>query len=491
MIDSKNTKIICTIGPSSWDPEILEQLIIEGMNLARLNFSHGTHQEKLQQIKNIKAISKKLNKSIGIIADLAGPKLRLGIFSENLLSLHAHKLPDGKQEVGRNPIIILEKDETVQLSISPIESELPIQFDLSVYLKKGQKILLNDGLVELKVLGIKGKVITAIVQNYGYISSNKGVNVPETDLAQTSLTEKDIEDAHFALQNGVDFLALSFVQSAEDLKAARQLIAKHKSKAKIIVKLEKPKAVDNLDKILKATDAVMIARGDLAIEIKAAEVPIVQQEIIRLARQYQKPVIVATQMLESMVENPRPTRAEVSDVANAVLNEVDAVMLSAESANGKYPVEAVKIMKQVIHSVESNPEYKRYIKINWEHMDLENLSLNAIVSSAASLAFHLNARIIAVATASGRTAQLISSFRPTSSILAITHTEEVRNQLTLVWGIKSILVESCDSQDGFCAKIIKKIKDLKLVEKGDKIVLVAGTKVGESGDTNTIKVVKF
>ena len=490
-MQNKNTKIICTVGPSSWDPEVLEQLALEGMDLARLNFSHGTHGEKLKQIKNIKALSKKLNKPIGIIADLAGPKLRLGNFSNELLSLHAQKLPGGQQEIGRNPIVILNKGEKIQLSVSPIEDEIPIQFDLSLYLKKGQKILLNDGLVELKVLAVKGKVISAEVVNSGYISSNKGVNVPETDLGQASVTEKDIEDARFALSQGVDYLALSFVQSADELKIARGLIAKHKSKARIIVKLEKPKAVDNLEKILKATDAVMIARGDLAIEIEAVRVPIVQQEIISLARQYQKPVIVATQMLESMIENPRPTRAEVSDVANAVLIEVDAVMLSAESANGKYPVESVRIMRQVIHSVESNPEYKRYIKINWEHMVEENLPLNAIVSSAASLAYHLNAKIIAVATASGRTAQLISSFRPTSNILAITHSEEIRSQLTLVWGIKSILIEACDSQDEFCTKIIKKIKDLKLVEKGDKIVLVAGTKVGKSGDTNTIKVVKF
>lgn len=466
----KRTKIVCTIGPSSWDYSTLKELAESGMDVARLNFSHGTFEEKGTQLKLVRKISKELGKSLAVLADMPGPKLRLGLF-------------EGKIEI--------QKGETIYLSSDPKEGELPVQFDLSPFLKKKQRIFLNDGLVELLVVGVKGKTIETIAQNSGWVSQKKGVNIPDTLLTGAVFTERDREGTEFAIKLNADYVALSFVQQPSDLDDARAIIKKHKSQAKIIVKLETSQAVENLEEIISAADAVMIARGDLAIETNAAEVPIVQQKILNLARQNQKPVIVATQMLESMTENPRPTRAEVSDVANAVLDQADAVMLSAETANGKYPIEAVRVMSEVINSVEANPDYQRYIKINWENLSKAEIHFNAIAASAASLAYRINAACIVVATASGKTARMIASFRPSSRILAATHDEQTRHQLTLIWGVRPSIVKATRTSDEFWKKIIDAVRDSKFAKKGDRIVLVSGTKIGISGDTDTIKVVRL
>lgn len=475
---NKKTKIICTIGPSSWDQLTLEELAMAGMDIARLNFSHGSHEEKGNQIELIRRVSRKLNKPIGIMADLQGPKIRLG------------NIP-GETEDGTDYKLRLEKGETIQLSINPSKNELPMQFDLSPFVKKGHRILLNDGLVETVVTGVKGKVLTVEVKNDGWVSSKKGINVPDTILPGASFTEKDYKDAEFALRTGVDYLSISFVQSPNDVITGKGLIKKYKSKARVIVKLEKPQALESLEDIIRETDAVMVARGDLAIETKASDVPIYQQKIVRLCRQYQKPVIVATQMLESMIDNPRPTRAEVSDVANAVLDEVDAVMLSAESASGKYPAEAVHTMSSIIRSVESNPEYKKNIQINWEHIAKENITFSAIVSSASLLAYRAKAKLLVVATTTGRTAQLISSFRPASQIIAATHEDDVCNKLSLVWGINSIVVPPKEDQDQFTEETIRRIKQLKILNKGDIMVVIVGSTIGIPGETDTIKVVTY
>lgn len=463
----KKTKIVCTIGPASWDYETLKKLAQEGMNLARLNMSHGTHEEKLAQIKFLRKISKELGKPIAIITDLQGPKIRLGEI-------------DGIREI--------KKGETIKLSIFAEGEELPMQFDLSPYVHKSHRIFLNDGLVQLKVSDIHGKVITTKALNSGVVSSHKGVNIPDTNLKGASFTEKDFEDAQFGIRNDTDFISMSFVQSPTDLNPLKEMIKKAKSKAQIIVKIEKKEAIDNLEAIVKASDSIMVARGDLALETSPFEVPIYQQKMIKLCRQYQKPVIVATQMLESMTENPRPTRAEASDVANAVLDQVDGVMLSAESAQGKYPVEAVKTMKEIILSVEENPDYKNYIKINWENIAIENLSLNAIVSSAASISYRIKAKAIIVATTTGKTARMLSSFRPDAQIIAVTHDEAIRSQLSLVWGIYSIVVKPQENFETFLKNITEDLKNLDLAKKGDKVVFVIGRKVGVAGTTDTVKV---
>jgi pyruvate kinase len=464
----KRTKIICTIGPASWDFEVMKKLAQEGMDVVRLNMSHGTHEEKKEQIENARKISEELGKPIAVMTDLQGPKIRLGEI-------------DGIREI--------KKGESIKLSIFAQGEELPMQFDLSPYVKAGHRIFLNDGLVQLKVTSVHGKVISTKALNSGIVSSHKGVNIPDSSLKGDSFTDKDREDAIFGLKNDTDYISMSFVQTAQDLNPVKQLIKSYKSKAQIIVKIEKKEAIENLESIVKATDALMVARGDLAIETIASEVPIWQQKMIRLCRQYQKPVIVATQMLESMTNNPRPTRAETSDVANAVLDEVDCVMLSAESAQGNYPVEAVETMTDTILSVEEHPDYQSYIKIDWDQMVSENITLNAIVSSAASIAYRIKAKIIVVGTTTGKTARLLASFRPEAKIVAVTHDEQTKNQLSLVWGVNPIVVEPTQDFNVFNKNMIEYIQELGLAKKGDKIVTVIGRRVGLAGTTDTIKVV--
>lgn len=467
-MNQRKTKIVCTIGPSSAEKSRFKQMCLNGLDIARLNFSHGSQEEKLEKIKMIRQVSDEIKKPIAILADMSGPKLRLGKFEG---------------------ILELQKNQDLTLVLNPQnEKEIPIQFDLSPYVKKNQRIFLNDGLVELRVQSIHGKSIHTKVQNNGWISSNKGVNVPDTMIPGASLTPKDVDDLEFSLDQNVDYIALSFVQTALDLKKCREMIKKAKSKAKIVVKIEKAKACEHLEEIIKEADAAMVARGDLGIEIPPQEVPLIQQKIIKITRQYNKPVIVATQMLESMVENPRPTRAEVSDIASAVLDQVDAVMLSAESASGKYPIEAVSIMRETILSVEQDSKYQHYIKINWEQMPVENIPTSALTSSAASLAYRLGAKLIIVATASGKTAQLLSSFRPSALILAITHDQQTRNQLSLVWGVKSYVVKDSYKPELFWHKCIEEARKSTFVQKGDKIVIITGSQTGIPGTTDSIKV---
>lgn len=443
-------------------------MVSAGMNVARLNLSHGTHAEKKQQIDLIRKISREVGKPVAIMADLQGPKLRLG----NI---------EGRREI--------KKGDHIQLSLNPVESELPMQFDLSPFVKKGERIFLNDGLVELKVAGTVGKVVKTIAVNDGWVSSHKGVNIPDTHLKGAAFTDKDREDAEFAINEGADYIALSFVQTPSDVKVLKDIIKDRRSRSRVVSKIEKREAVNNLDEIIKLSDGVMVARGDLAIETEASEVPVIQQTIIRKARQNYKPVIVATQMLESMVENPRPTRAEVSDVANAVLDQVDGVMLSAETANGKYPVEVVKTMKEVILSVEEHPDYKHYIKINWEQLSKEDIAFSAITSSAASMAYRIGASLIVVATATGRTARVLSSFRPQSPIYAITHDELTCDQLALIWGVKAAVVKSNSSSDKFWKEILESVKKSGFVKSGNQVVIITGSHIGVPGDTDSIKVV--
>lgn len=463
----KKTKIVCTIGPASLHPTMLKKLVEAGMDVARLNMSHGKHDEKSEQIKVLRALSKEFNRPIGVFADLQGPKLRLGTI-------------EGTIEI--------KKGQTIKLSITPQADELPMQFDLAPFVKKDQRIFLNDGLVALNVKEVSGKSITTTALNDGWVSSNKGVNVPDTILTGASFTPKDKADAEFALQENVDYIALSFVQTANDVTSVRKMIEKSGKKIKIIVKIEKPAAVTNLEAIIKETDAVMVARGDLAIETSAAEVPIIQQKIIRLSRQYQKPVIVATQMLESMTENPRPTRAEASDVANAVLDQADAVMLSAESASGKYPVEAVTVMKEIIQEVERNPEYHTKISVDWNTIPKHEVSSNAIDAAAALLSSKIESPVIAVGTVTGKTANILSSFRPDAKIIAVTHDIQTYNQLALVWGVSSYILKPIASYKDFVYSIVGLITERKLAKKGDPVVIITGSTIGTPGFTDTIKI---
>lgn len=461
----KKTKIVATIGPASQNEKILKQLFNAGVNVTRLNFSHGNLEQKREAIALIRDVAKKTNQHIAILADLPGPKLRLGEI-------------DGIFQIKKGMVITfgLNSDAT-----------LPIQYDFTKEVKAGQRMFLNDGLIELTILSASKGVVTAKAINNGWVTSRKGINLPETILEGAAFTKEDREAAAFAIDQKVEFIALSFVQSAKDIQLLRTLLKEKKSKTHIIAKIEKPSAVENIAEIIHAADGVMVARGDLAIETSPAQVPLIQQKIITLARQEQKPVIVATQMLESMIENPRPTRAEASDVANAVISQVDAVMLSAESASGKYPVEAVTIMSEIIEAVEADAEFRRYIKINWEKLNLDDIHFNAIAASSASLAYRLKAPLIGIGTVTGRTAQLLSSFRPNSLIAAMTHDEYIGRQLMLCWGVYPVVLSEDAQSEHFGQTMLQALRSQKLAKKGETAVLIWGSKIGVAGTTNTIR----
>lgn len=462
----RKTKIVATIGPASKSPTMLKKMLLAGVDVARLNFSHGTLEEKKETMLLVREISAKLGKSVAILCDLPGPKIRLGIF-------------EGDYRIKKGEVLTLGKENAT----------LPIYYDFSDSVKTGQRIYLNDGLVELEVLSSLKGIVTAKAKNSGVVSSRKGINLPDTVLSGSVFTKDDRAAAQFAIEQKTDYIALSFVQTRKEVDELRSLITKNKSDAKIIAKIEKPEAVNNIEEIIDAVDGVMIARGDLAIETSAPEVPLIQQKIIVLARQYQKPVIVATQMLESMIENPRPTRAEASDVANAVLSQVDAVMLSAESASGNYPAEAVSTMNSIIEKVEEDPQFSRYIKINWEKLNLNDIHINAIVSSSASLSYRLKSPVIGVGTVTGKTAMQLSAFRPNAVIAAMTHREVIARQLCLAWGVYPVVVEA-KKAESFGTTMLKKIKEEKLIRRGQTAVLVWGEEIGIAGTTNTIKAVK-
>ncbi len=463
----RKTKIVCTIGPSSWNYPDMKKLAEAGMDVVRLNMSHGSYEEKADQIKSARRICEELNKPIAVFADLQGPKLRLGII-------------DGLKQITTG--------ERIEISVAPDDQELPIQFDLSPFVKRGDRLFLNDGLIAVEITAVSGKTLIGKALNSGVVSSNKGVNVPDTNLGSASFTKKDHDDAVFALNQGVDYIALSFVQTVEDIKPIRKLIEEINPKVKIIVKVEKKEAIVNIESIVAAADVIMVARGDLAIETNNAQVPIYQEKIINLCRQYRKPVIIATQMLESMTENPRPTRAEVSDVANAVLDQVDAVMLSAESASGKYPTESVAQMKNIIDSVESHPDYHHKIKIDWDNLKTGDLEFMAIAASSAALGERVHAKAIISGTATGKTAKTVSAFRPAAKIIAITHDEQTKNQLALVWGVEPVIVRPSLNFNLFLDHVMTEITRGHDLKKGDKVVIVVGTSAGVSGTTDTIKV---
>lgn len=461
------TKIVATIGPASQNEKVLKELFLSGVNVARLNFSHGNLTQKKEAIELIRKVSSKLKVQIAILADLPGPKIRLGEI-------------EGVFKINKGDVLTFGMNG---------KTHLPIQFDFTNDVSAGQKMYLNDGLIALTIISSKSGVVTAKALNNGWVTSRKGINLPETVFSGSTFTKEDRESSLFAIKENCDFIAISFVQSSKDIKPLRELLNNKDSKIQIISKIETPQAVKNIEELIKDSDAIMIARGDLAIETSPAEVPLIQQKIIVLSRQHQKPVIVATQMLESMIDNPRPTRAEASDVANAVLSQVDAVMLSAESASGNFPVETVKTMSSIIKNVEANPEFNRYIKINWEKINLSDLNFNALVSSGASIAYRLHSPVIGLGTVTGKTARQLSSFRPSALISAFTHDEAVSRQLLLSWGVvPTVLKNNVDSHE-FSRKMIESIKLQKTAKKNNIVILIWGSKIGIPGTTDTIRAV--
>jgi pyruvate kinase len=464
----KKTKIVCTIGPASEGSQQLTELVNAGMNVARLNFSHGTLSEHQARVDMLREVMKKTGKTVAIMQDLSGPKIRIGTFKDKIIMLN-----EGKT-------FILTTDE-VEGSEDKVHVNYP---ELPKEVIPGSTIMLDDGTKRLRVIEIKGNDIVTAVTMGGRLSDHKGVNIPGANLSVKSLTDKDREDLKFGIKNNLDFVALSFVRSAEDINELRAILTKEGSHAHIIAKIETPEAIHNIDNIVEVADAVMIARGDLAVEIPAEEVPLVQKLIIHKCNEVGKPVITATQMLESMVKSAVATRAEVSDVANAIIDGTDAIMLSEETALGGFPVEAVKTMTRIAQRVEKEV-YTRDTIAEYH----ESHGVTDIVSQSAVRAAHnIGAKLIVALTRSGRTARMIARYRPAEAILALSDANEGANKLLLTFGCYPMAVETFITVDEILTIVKKVTMDNKLARRGDKIIIVAGMPFGKASETNLILV---
>ncbi len=469
MNNLKKTKIVCTIGPATESEAKLTELVNAGMNVMRLNFSHGDFAEHQVKVDNIKKVIKKNGKKIAILQDLGGPKIRIGEFEGGVAVLK----PGAKFTLTTDKII--GNAERVSINYPLFAKEV----------KVGDPVLLHDGKKKLEVVSIKGNDVVCKVIVGGEIKNKRGVNLPGSDLSISSLTEKDLADIPFGLKNDVDFFALSFVRRPEDITELRKILDKNKSKAKIIAKIETPQSLKNIEEILKLTDGIMVARGDLAIEIPAEEVPMVQKMLIRRCNELGKPVITATQMLESMIKSPVPTRAEVSDVANAILDGTDAIMLSEETTLGDYPIEAVKMMTRIAENTEQDSHYKDLVGSR-KYSDPVKKTADALGNGVIEVAKECGAKLIVALTDKGSTARMISRFKPEQKILALTPNEKTSNQLTLSYGCLPVI---CEKFDGI-EHVLKESKSLiiknKLAKKGDKIVITFGLPLGKGSGTNSL-----
>ena len=467
----RKTKIVCTIGPASESLETIKKLIEAGMNVARLNFSHGDYEEHGRRIQLIRQASRELNKTVAILLDTKGPEIRLGTLKEE-------------------PIDLIQ-GEYITLTTEDIIGDrhrIPVTYknlpnDISV----GATILIDDGLIGLTVVDIQGTEIKCRINNSGPIRSKKGVNVPGADISLPGMTEKDARDIEFGISQGIDFIAASYVRRPSDVLEIRELLERHNaSDIQIISKIENQQGVDNVDEILDVSDGLMVARGDLGVEIPAEEVPLVQKRLIEKCNRAGKPVITATQMLDSMQRNPRPTRAEASDVANAIFDGTDAIMLSGETAAGKYPVESVLTMSRIAERAESALNHR---EIYSKQVSAQKMSVTEAVCQAVSIAaLELDARAIVTPTESGFTARMVSKYRPKSPIIAITPDEKVARRLTLVWGVLPINSRMPDTTDKLIETAVQEAMNTGLVRLGDTIVITAGVPVGLTGSTNLIKI---
>lgn len=468
----RRTKIVCTIGPSCNTQEKIEDLLLHGMNVARVNFSHGTHQDHAKVIKHIRKAAKKYKYSVPVLMDLQGPKIRVG------------QMKDGAQELktGSN-IKITAEDVEGTSKVVPIDYKGLIR-----EAEEGNTILLDDGLLEFKVTAQLPDSLEAKVVVGGTLKSRKGVNLPNVKISVPSLTEKDIKDLAFGIKQDVDIIALSFVRTAKDVRDIISRVRAAGSQASIIAKIEKPEALDVIDEIIEEADGIMVARGDLGIEIPTEQVPVVQKMIIEKCRSAGKPVITATQMLDSMITNPRPTRAESSDVANAVLDGTDAVMLSGETAAGAFPMEAVNVMDRICRSIEDNrPQLYNslgYRKPEWK----EKQVIESLAFSCVTISDNVEASAISTITHSGNTARRIAKFRPKVPIVAFTENKKVRRQLNLVWGVYSVRLDELFDTDKSVKMMEDYLKDNGMVKKGDRVIIATGMPIAKRGRTNMIKV---
>ena len=459
MKEIRKAKIICTIGPATFSESAIARLINAGMDVARLNFSHGDYRDYKRLIKTIRKQSKKLNKPVTILQDLQGPKIRTGRLKSSSI-----KIKNGKM-ITVTTKKIFGDEKRISIPYKPLPQ----------LLKKGNSILIDDGLLELKVISTTREEIRCRVVAGGVLKEHKGVNIPYVKREVHALTKKDIRDLKFGLKNNVDHIALSFVRSEHDIRVLKRRIPKNK-KVCIIAKIEKPEAIDHLDQILQEVDGVMVARGDLAVETSTEAVPRLQKEIIYKCNRALKPVITATQMLESMVEHPRPTRAEASDVANAVIDGTDALMLSAETATGKYPIKAVEMMDRIIRDVESVHKLEgTHSFVDAYHHDGEHeIHVRATEKAACDIAQEVGAKLICCLTERGRSARILSEARPTQPIIAFTSDELTLKKLSLVWGVQAHLFKGLTKTRNLFKSIRRRLIQLGLVHCGDRIVITTG-----------------
>ncbi len=466
----RKTKIICTLGPAVDDDKKIAQLITAGMDCARLNFSHGTHEEQKVRFDRVRRISDELNVSIPILLDTKGPEIRLKDFE------------GGSTVLEKGQQFILDTDKTTPGD----NTRIGLSYDrLAKSVKKGTKILMDDGKVELKVTEIKGSRVICTVVNGGKISNHKSINVPNAEISMPYISDADKEDLIFGIQLGVDFIAASFVRTADDVKSLRKFLKDNGgSDIKIISKIENSQGIRNFDEILELSDGIMVARGDLGVEIAFEKIPPIQKYIIEQCNRKGKIAVTATQMLESMTQNPRPTRAEVSDVANAIYDGTSVIMLSGESAAGKYPVEAVKTMVNIALNTEESIDYRK--AFDADKYALEHNIRTAVCASAHSAAEYLDAQAIVVMTRTGHTARILSYFHPECPVIAATIETRGRRQLNLTWGVKPIDSIDLDTSDSFVEYAISKAKESRLVKKGDKIIIVISSSVETENDTMRI-----
>ncbi|MGA1987027.1 MAG: pyruvate kinase [Candidatus Sulfotelmatobacter sp.] len=465
----RRAKIICTIGPACNTEPAMRDLLRLGMDIARLNFSHGTHDDHAHNIQRLRRAAEREGRTVCILQDLQGPKIRTG-------QLERHEPVQLKSGT-----VVTITPEDVPGTATRISTTFP---DLARELTAGARILLSDGLIELRVRGIRGDDVLCDVLNGGTLGEHKGINLPGIALSIPALTKKDRKDLEFGLIHGVDAVAISFVRTAADVSMVKQIIAKHNSDVPVIAKLEKPQAIDHLEEILEAADGVMVARGDLGVEMAPEKVPVIQKHVIRRASACRKPVITATQMLESMIENPRPTRAEASDVANAIFDGTDAVMLSAETASGQYPRESVSIMGRIVIEAECNMgDFVQYRRRR-EHRGLS--VAETICESIAHSAEDLPMGAIAVFTETGNTARMISKYRPRVPLYAFTHSEPVVRRLNLYWGVHPVRCRQAHSAEQMVTMAERDLVRRGLLKPGDVLGVVAGTRQ-LSGSTNLMR----
>jgi pyruvate kinase len=468
-ISYNKTKIVATVGPASSSKEMLRALLKEGVDVFRLNFSHGTHDDHLKVINNVRELNEELGTSVALLQDLQGPKIRVNDVEPGVELVAGQELTITTHQMMGNREIVSTSYERLPKDV-----------------KVGDMILIDDGKIELKVKEVRGEEVVSTVIYGGPLKPRKGINLPFTKVSAPSLTEKDLKDLEFGLKHKVNWVALSFVRKAGDIESLREIINQHQSVTRIVAKIEKPEALENIDAIITATDAVMVARGDLGVEVWMEEVPMIQKMLVEKCNKAAKPVIVATQMMESMIENPRPTRAETNDVANAVMDGADALMLSAETASGKYPIEVIRSMVRTIGSVEKQGDI--FFKFHDPDPKSQNFSSDSLILTACKLAKEVNAKAIVGMTLQGYSAYKASSHRPNANIFAFTSKKEILNTMNLVWATRAYHYDKAASTDETIADVEEILKKDGHVKSGDTFIVLASMPMNARGKTNTIKV---